>query len=197
MDADNRIKIYVIDAAGAGPTQVLPHSEILRKDGTTAAIGRVDVSPNGNQLAFAADTSVRASSTCSSCRPTAARRRRTSPAGSPRARRSRAIRSSGGATSQAVAFIATTWGGKREPFVAPVNGSGHVACINIAADNGHRAESVDWSPDGSQMFVVADYLTDASRALLGSTRRPPTQTSRPWCSTSSTAARSFDITLTR
>ena len=90
---------------------------------------------------------------------------------------------------QSLAVIAT-WGGRREPFVVPLDGSGQRRVLNVAATTA-TTESVDWSDDGSQIFVVADYLTDAQFELFRSTPRPPTRPSRTWCSMSWTAARSI------
>ena len=166
MDEDNRTKIYIIDAAGVGPAQVLPESQILREDGTTPALlGRVDVSPDGNQLAFAADRTQGVSDlfvmpSSGSAAPTQVTSGLTTGApttGNPIKWRP---------DNQAVAVVAS-WGvpGKLEPFVVPLDGSGQRRVISVG-DANIGTESVDWSDDGSQIFVVADYITDQEFELF-------------------------------
>lgn len=54
MDADNRYKLYTIGTDGSAEA-LLPNSEITRGDDSIADIGAFGLSPDGSQLAFAAD----------------------------------------------------------------------------------------------------------------------------------------------
>ncbi len=198
MDEDNRNKLYIIDAAGVGPVQVLPESQILREDGTTTAgLGRVDVSPDGNQLAFAADRTpgvfdlwVMPSS------GSAAPQQMTSglTAGAPTTGNPLKWRPD----NQAIAVIAT-WGvpGKLEPFVVPLDGSGQRRVISVGDDT-VATQAVDWSDDGSQVFVVADYLTNEEYELF-SVDAAATDETAPTLVFDTVAGGSLrhDLTLTR
>jgi Tol biopolymer transport system component len=169
MEADNRNKLYVIDTAGTGQAEVLPNSQLMRDDGTTAVLGRVDISPDGNQLAFASDQAqngifdlfvMPSNGGAAAQQVTTGLTFGAPTTGNPIKWRP---------DNQALAVIAT-WGGlngKDEPFVVPLDGSGQTRLANVGAGvNTVDAESVDWSPDGSQVFVVANYLVPAEFELF-------------------------------
>jgi Tol biopolymer transport system component len=165
MDDDNRIKLYTVDATGGG-VDVLPGSEIVREDDTFASIGRTDASPNGESIAFAADTTEGIfdvyviPSEGGTAQPLTSGLTR----GGPETGQPIKWRRDG----QSVAFVADyTVAGKGEPWIAPVDGSGHRRLINMAPDSpGIGCESVDWSPDGSQVFVVANYVLASEDELF-------------------------------
>jgi Tol biopolymer transport system component len=166
MDDDNRVKLYSVNATG-GDIQVLPGSEIVRADDSFANIGRTDASPNGELVAFAADTTagifdVYVVASDGSGAPellTAGLTRGGPDTGQPiKWRRD----------GQAVAFVADyTVAAKGEPYIALLDGSGQRRLINMAPDAANiDCKSVDWSPDASQIFVVANYLVTSDDELF-------------------------------
>ena len=169
MEADNRNKLYIVDTAGTGQAEVLPNSQLMRDDGTTAALGRVDISPDGNQLALASDRATAGvfDLYIMPSNGSAAAQQLTSGLtfGAPVTDNPIKWRPD----AQAVAVIAT-WGGvsgKNEPFVVPFDGTGQTRVIDMAAGNASvDADSVDWSGDGSQIFVVANYLAPTEFELF-------------------------------
>jgi len=203
LDVDNVMKLYVIDAAG-GPPQVLPNSTIQRTDGMTiAAVGAVGLSPNQQRLAFAADETsgvfdLWVIPSLGEAAPTRVTSGLTLPPnGTINPIPSQPIKWR--RDNLAVAFIADyVTVDKNEAFIAPVDGSGHVRLTNILPDdNTIDAEAVDWSPDGSQVFVVGDFVTSNEVELFALDPEVPDQTTPPLVLDVITGGDlRFDITVT-
>jgi dipeptidyl aminopeptidase/acylaminoacyl peptidase len=165
LAADNAIRLYVVNSNGAGAPSVLPLSEIPRTDGTTIAdVGPIGLSPNGNLLAFGADQTLRVEDLWVvpvnvSAAPTRLTAGLVPPAsGTINIDIAQPLKWS--RDGQQVAFVADYITlGKHEPFVAPIDGSGHRRLANVAPGDGNGdAVAVDFSPDGTQVFMVADHL---------------------------------------
>lgn len=168
LDADNVVKLYVVDTDG-GNLGVLPMSQIPRTDGTTIAeVASVGLSPDGNQLAFGADETVGAydlwvvPTTGAPAPPTRLTAGIVPPPtgvinpefGQPLKWRNDGLE---------IAFLADyATLNKNEPFVVPVDDlpeTGQRRVVNIGpADANADAEAVAWSPDGLQLFIVADHV---------------------------------------
>jgi Tol biopolymer transport system component len=165
IDADRVIRFHTLDDDGQN-LDVLPNSVITRTDGTTIAeLGQNGLSPDGTQIAFTADETLGVHDVWvmpvdGSAAPTQVTTGLVAPpAGVINPSTGQRLRWSPDGTQ--IAFIADyVTVNKDEPFVAPVNGDGQVRLANIGpADDAADAISMTWSPDGSQLFVVADHAT--------------------------------------
>jgi Tol biopolymer transport system component len=168
MDADNLVKLYVVDVDG-GNLGVLPMSQIPRTDGTTIAeVASVGLSPDGDQLAFGADETIGAydlwvvPTTGAPAAPTRLTTGIVPPDSgtiNPEFAQPLKWRNDG----LEIAFLADyATLNKNEPFVVPVDDleeTGQRRIVNIGPTVANSdATAVAWSPDGTQLFLVADHL---------------------------------------
>ncbi|HTE56023.1 MAG TPA: hypothetical protein VK698_34465 [Kofleriaceae bacterium] len=165
--ADDAIRLHRVATTGGSPVSVLPQSEIPRTDGTTiATIGSVGLSPDGNQIAFGADETLNvydlwAMPVSGGEPPTRLTTGLVPPGGENRINPDFGQPLKWRPDGLEIAFLAN-YGtlSKNEPFVAPLDGSGQRKLATIGpADPNADAEAVGWSPDGTQLYLVADHAT--------------------------------------
>jgi Tol biopolymer transport system component len=168
---DNAIRLYTVAASGAGVETVLPGSEIIRADKSVANVGAVGVSANGAQIAFAADETPRAVDvwvmpTDGSESPTRITTGLTPPEAGIIDPAQQPLRWS--PDGQSVAFFADyVTINKNEPFVAPVNGDGHYRVAAIGPEIADAdTTALGWSPDSTQLYMVADHLVNNQADLF-------------------------------
>ena len=165
IQADNAVRLHRVPLAG-GAITVLPQSEIPRVGGGTgiADYGSVGLSPDGNQIAFGADETpgvydLWAMPVSGSEPPT----RLTTglvppePPGVINPAFDQPLRWS--PDGQQVAFTADyVTVEKNDAFVAPLDGSGQRRVVEAGggADPAADVESLGWSPDGTQLYMVGD-----------------------------------------
>lgn len=167
LAADNAVRLHRVPLAG-GPITVLPQSEIPRVGGEGIAdYGSIGVSPDGNQVAFSADETpglydLWAMPVSGSEPPTRLTTGLVAP--EPPAEINPAFNQPlrWSPDGQQIAFTADyVTDDKNDAFVAPLDGSGQRRVLEAGggADPGADVESLGWSPDGTQLYMVADHTT--------------------------------------
>lgn len=166
--ADDAIRLHRVPLAG-GAITVLPQSEIPRVGGGTgiADYGSIGLSPDGNQIAFAADETpgiydLWAMPVSGSEPPTRLTAGLVAPAPPAVIRPDPGQPLRWSPDGQQVAFTADyVTLRKDDAFVALLDGSGHRRVVDVGggADPNADVESLGWSPDGTQLYMVADQQT--------------------------------------